>query len=175
MKHAPFIGDKYRVGLLADDTPSDSVVVTYHYVPVRRGCQMSATTVTPEVTKSLGQTYYEELQELNEAGVANGDAMRQIAEKHGKSMNSVRGGIYQYRTRLSGGTSNGRSRQRPATSVEDLVGQARASVEHALGLIDQEVAEAKAQYDAAKLNYEQLQASVSDRKADLTKKLKALS
>jgi hypothetical protein len=144
---------------------------------------MSTATTAPEAaeaTKSMGQTYYEEVEALKVSGVTNAEAVRQVAETHGKPVGSIRGGIHQYKARwIAGGTAptgNGNnSRRRQAVSVDDLVGQARGAVESALLMIDREVEEARVQQEAAKQHYEQIQASVAERKADLEKKLKALA
>ena len=45
--------------------------------------------------KSLGQTYYEEVEALKAHGTSNADAVREVAKKHHKKDNAVRGGIHQ--------------------------------------------------------------------------------
>jgi hypothetical protein len=124
--------------------------------------------------KSLGQQYYEEVEALKGQGVSNADAIQRVADKHGKSQNAVRGGIYQYKTRHLGGTSTLR-RGRRSASVDDYVASARKALEDALALVDREVDEAKAALDSAQERYDAAVASVKDKKADITKKLRALS
>lgn len=128
-------------------------------------------------TKPLGQAYYEEVEALKGSGVSNADAVRQVAGKYGKNENAVRGGIHQYKAKLAGGSTGGarRSRRSAATSVDDLVGAARRSLEEALKLVDREVEQAKAALDAAQEHYDRAVAGVADRKADIERKLKALT
>lgn len=126
--------------------------------------------------KPLSQQYYEEVEALKASGVSNAEAIRQVAEKHGKKENAVRGGIHQYKSRHLDGNGTSSTRRRRATaSVEDHLAQARQSLEQALALIDKEVDDAKAALDAAQERYDAAVASVKDRKADIEKKLKALA
>jgi hypothetical protein len=132
--------------------------------------------VTMADDKTLGQVYYEEVEALKTSGVANADAVRQVAEKHGKKENAVRGGIHQYKSRHLDGTAPTTSRRRRGTpSVDDLVSQAKHSLEQAQALIDREVDDAKTALDTAQAHYDQVVASVKERKADIEKKLKALA
>lgn len=127
--------------------------------------------------KTLAQQYYEEVEALKSQGVANADAVRQVADKHGKKENAVRGGIHQYKSKLSGGAASSatRGRRKAAATVDDLMASARASLEQALSLIDSEVDQAKAALDAAQARYDEVAAGVASRKADIEKRLKALS
>jgi hypothetical protein len=129
--------------------------------------------------KSMGQTYYEEVEALKSQGVANADAVRQVAEKYDKKENAVRGGIHQYKSRHVNGNApaaaSRRGRGRQALSVDDYVANARQALESARDLIDQEVSDAKAELDAAQARYDEVQAAIKDRKADIEKKLKALA
>lgn len=126
--------------------------------------------------KPLSQLYYEEVEALKASGVSNAEAIRQVAEKHGKKENAVRGGIHQYKSRHLDGNGTSSTRRRRATaSVEDHLAQARQSLEQALALIDNEVDDAKAALDAAQERYDAAVASVKDKKADIEKKLKALA
>lgn len=126
--------------------------------------------------KPLSQQYYEEVEALKASGVSNAEAIRQVAEQHGKKENAVRGGIHQYKSRHMDGNGTSPTRRRRATvSVEDHLAQARQSLEQALALIDKEVDDAKAALDAAQERYDAAVASVKDRKADIEKKLKALA
>jgi uncharacterized protein YoaH (UPF0181 family) len=130
-------------------------------------------------SKPLNQTYYEEVEALKSQGVSNADAVKAVAEKMGKKENAVRGGIFQYRkTHLNGDgptTTTRRTRRQASLSVDDYVANARQALEAARDLIDREVDEAKAALDAAQAHYDEVQASVKDRKADIEKKLKALA
>jgi uncharacterized protein YoaH (UPF0181 family) len=126
--------------------------------------------------KTLGQQYYEEVEALKSQGMSNADAIRQVAKKHDKKENAVRGGLHQYKTKLNGGEPSTPRRNRSAkASVDDLLASARQSLETAVVLIDQEVADAKAALDAAQAHYDEVLSSVKDRKADIEKKLKALA
>lgn len=137
--------------------------------------------------KSLGQVYYEEVEELKAQGVPNADAVRQIAQKYDKKENAVRGGIHQYKARhISGdGSATGtvrRARRKAEASVDDLLASARKSIEDALALVEREPEQLKANIErlknevaAAEARYEQAVAAATDKKAELQRKLKALS
>lgn len=127
-------------------------------------------------SKTLGQQYYEEVEALKAEGISNADAIRQVAARHDKKENAIRGGLHQYKSKLGGGDSATPRRGRGGkASVDDLLASARQSLESALTLIDQEVADAKASLDAAQARYDEVVSSVKDRKADVEKKLKALA
>lgn len=126
--------------------------------------------------KTLSQQYYEEAEALKANGTSNAEAIRQVAKKHGKKENAVRGGINQYKTKhLDGGAATGsrRGRRKP-TSVDDLLGDARAKVEAAIALIDQEVEEAESALGEAQARSDEVTKSVDNRRADLKQKLAAL-
>jgi hypothetical protein len=127
--------------------------------------------------KPMGQVYYEEVEALKTSGVSNADAVRQVAKKYDKKDNAVRGGIHQYKSRhINGGAPTAtRRRARASLSVDDYLANARQALESARDLIDQEVNEAKAALDAAQARYNEAGASVKERKADIEKKLAALS
>jgi hypothetical protein len=137
-------------------------------------------TTEAEASKSKGQTYYEEVEALVAGGMKNADAIRQTADKHGATENAVRGGIFQYKKAHVNGGSSGptttvrRLRQKEA-SYDELLATARQALEAADALIDKEVNEAKDALDAAQARYDEVLASVKERKADIQKKLHALS
>jgi hypothetical protein len=60
-------------------------------------------------------------------------------------------------------------------SVDDLLASAKASLEQALSMVDNEVEQAKSALDAAQARYDEVVAGVKDKKADIEKKLKALA
>jgi uncharacterized protein YoaH (UPF0181 family) len=129
-------------------------------------------------SKSLGQTYYEEVEALKMDGMSNADAVRAVAVKHRKNENAVRGGIHQYKTKhVDGGNGSTprKGRRSAPTSVDELLASARQSLESALGLVDREVEQAKSALEAAQTRYDEIAAGVADKKADIQKKLKALS
>jgi hypothetical protein len=125
--------------------------------------------------KSRAEVYLEEVEARKAEGMSNGDAARAVAEQHGKSVNAIRSSIHQYKTRRPHGDSDGRPRRRTTRRVEDHVDRARRSLHDALGLIDQEVADAKADLEAAQSHYDQLTASTEARKAEVEQRIKALS
>ena len=126
--------------------------------------------------KTLAQQYYEEVEALKADGTSNADAIRRVAEQHGKKENAVRGGLHQYKSKLNGGTYAAPRRQRPPKeSVDDLINNARQSLERAAAMIDQEVADAKAELDAAQARYDEVVTAVKDRKADIARRLKAMA
>jgi uncharacterized protein YoaH (UPF0181 family) len=126
--------------------------------------------------KPLSQQYYEQVEKLKAGGMSNADAVRQVAKEHGKKENAVRGGINQYkRIHLDGGGSSPRRARRGGRGVDDYLASARQSLETALGLVDREVEDAKAALDSAQARYDEVVASVKDRKADIQRKLKALA
>lgn len=135
-------------------------------------------------TKSLAQTYYDEVEALKGSGTSNADAIRQVAAKHGKKENAVRSGIHQYKARHidSNGAAPVRRGRKPAATVDDMIAQATQSLETAMGMIDhevdaaeQQVNDAEAALKAAQQHYAAVVDSVKARKAELEQKLKALA
>ncbi len=127
-------------------------------------------------TKTRAQTYHEAVEALKAEGMSNADAVRAVAEQHGKSVGAVHGSLYQYKTQhVNGNGTAPRRSRRAAPSVEDHVARARQSLQEALGLIDHEVAEAKDALDAAQTHYDQLTASAEARKGDIEQRIAALS
>lgn len=126
--------------------------------------------------KPLGKQYYEAVEALKADGMSNADAIRKVAADMGKAENAVRGGLHQYRARHQDGAgAPGRGRRRPTASVDDHLADARRSLEQALRLIDGEVDRARAELDAAQARYDETTASVAGRKADIERKLAALT
>jgi hypothetical protein len=135
---------------------------------------------SPPEGKTWSQVYHEEVEALVAGGIKNADAVRQVAEKYGKNENAVRGGIFQYKKAHGNGTAPTATTRRtrrssaPAT-VDDYLANARQALEAARDLVDKEVTDAKTALDAAQARYDEAVASVKERKADIEKKLKALS
>lgn len=126
--------------------------------------------------KTLAQQYYERVEALKRDDMDNAEAIRRVATEFKKAENAVRGGIHQYKTKLSGGATNvGRGRRKAASTVDDHMAIARSALGAALALIDSEVDQAKQALDAAQTHYEGVTAAVADRKRDVQKKLKALA
>jgi transposase len=125
-------------------------------------------------TKTRAQTYHEEVEALKADGMSNAEAVRRVAERHGKSVSAVRGSLYQYRTQHtdSGGTPR---RSRRPRSVEDHMASARQSLEQARDLIDREVEEAKVVAEKAQSFYAKVASTAESRKADIEQRIAALS
>ena len=68
-------------------------------------------------TKSLAQTYYEEVEALKQDGVSNAEAITQVAEQHDKKVNAVRAGIYQYKSKHLNGSTPAAPTDRGAFSL----------------------------------------------------------
>jgi chromosome segregation ATPase len=112
---------------------------------------------------------YTAINELVDGGTRLADAVRQIAAETGRSAGAVRTAYYAQRRKLG---RHGRSRT--PISVEDALQQARQLLQDALARIDEELAAAKAQLDAATARYETLETSAAQRKAELERKIAAL-
>ena len=135
--------------------------------------------------KPLGQQYHEAVEALKSEGMSNPDAIRQVAQQFGKEVNAVRGGIHQYRARQANGsatTTVRRARRKAEASVDDFLASARRAVEDALALVEREpeqlqatVERLKSEVASAEARYEQAVAAAKDKKAELERKLKALS
>ena len=177
-------GHIYDGGSFADASTSGSIDLRHNKSIGEENYQMaeSSTTRTPAPEgKTWGQVYYEEVEELVSGGMKNADAVRQVAEKYGKEVNAVRGGIFQYKkAHVNSGSSatvtpTRRGRRQTTRSYDEYMADARQALEAARALIDQEVNEAKTALDAAQEHYNNVLASVKERKADIEKKLKALA
>lgn len=173
----------YESDPFADAEPSGSIDLGHNNSSQGVIYQMADTTTvpfSPPGGKTWAQVYYEEVEALVSDGTKNADAIRVVAEKHGKQPNAVRNGIFQYKKAYVNGNGNGvvsaspRRRSSHALSVDDLLAAARKSLEDALALIDKELADATEARDAAQARLDDVMASVADRKADIEKKLKAL-
>ena len=112
---------------------------------------------------------YKAISELVDAGSRLADAVRQVAAETGRNEGAVRAAYYAQRTKLG---QHGRTRA--SISVEDAVAQARQLLQDALSGIDEELAVAKSELDAATVRYATLEASVAARKAELERKIAAL-
>lgn len=173
-------GDIYDREGFADETSSGRIDLGHNNSTQGVIYQMAEKTQTsPPEGKTWGQVYHEEVEALVAEGTKNADAVRQVAEKHGKNANAVRGGIFQYKkAHINGGsgpTATMRRLRKKEASYDDLLAQAREALEAARDLIDQEVNDAKAALDAAQARYDSVLSSVKDRKADIEKKLAALA
>lgn len=129
--------------------------------------------------KPEAQSVYEDVEALKAEGMSNADAVRRVAEERGKSINAVRANIHQHRKKAGiappSGRRGSRGKKPAAVTVEGAVQQATAVLQQALDGIDGEVDAAKADLDAAQARYDQLVESVAERKAELERKIAALS
>jgi len=131
--------------------------------------------------KTEAEVVYERIEELTGSGTRFADAVRTVAEERGKKENAVRANYYNHKKKLDGGTSSsprsrGRSRATAQPlSVDNALAQAKALLEEALANIDREVETARAEVDTAQARYDELVASVADRKSELETKIAALS
>jgi transposase-like protein len=125
--------------------------------------------------KPLGQVYHDEVEALKSGGMSNADAIRHVADKHGKNENAVRGGIHQYRSKhATSAPATRRARKPKSVSVDDVVASARRMLEDALHGVDREVEAAKAELEAAQRRYEHVVAGVEAQKKRLEDKIEAL-
>lgn len=176
-------GDIYDSESFAGDESAGSIDLGHNKTireEIHHMAEQTSGTKVVEVhpPKPLNQTYFDEVEALKSQGMSNADAVREVAKKHDKNENAVRGGIHQFKTKHSGSsgpTATVRRLRQKAASVDDLVATARQALESARDLIEQEVTDAKAALDAAQARYDEVAASVKDRKADIEKKLAALS
>lgn len=127
--------------------------------------------------KTEAQVVYERIEELEAGGSNLADAVKKVAEERGKKSGAVRANYYNHAKKLTGGGSKPRSRRstRAAVTVDGAVEEAKAVLRKALDAIDGEVDAAKKDLDAAQARYDELVASIKERKAELEKKIKALS
>lgn len=124
---------------------------------------------------------YEEINELVASGGAasKAEAFKQKAEEYGQPVDSIRGAYYTHKRKLEGGTTNGgssgrRPRKRettPADAIESAVATLRRSIDN----IDAEVEFAEERATEAAAEHQALADSAQARKAEIEKKIKALT
>lgn len=160
------------------DLKTTDTIEPRHYQQTEEDYQMVIQAVPGVPKKTKGQTYHEEVESLTKKGVANADAIREVAKKHAATENAVRGSIHQYRRSrgISGSSTSRRgSRTAPAAKTfDDFIAQARHALEAARDHVHREVTDAEADLKAAQKRFDEVKASVTDRLADIEKKLKAL-
>lgn len=129
--------------------------------------------------KTESQAVYERIEQLKADGVSLAEAVRQVAQERGKKEGAVRGNYYSHAKKLTGGSSGSRPRSRRSTraaiTVDGAVNEAKAVLQKAIDNIDSEVEDAKKELAAVQARYDELVASVKERKASLEKRIKALS
>lgn len=134
----------------------------------------------PDPKPTQQQLDYNRIEELKADGMSNADAIRAVASERGASVNAIRANQHAYRQKLGGGgsrrasTGTARARKPAPVTVDGAIAEAKALLEQALATFDREVDAAKTEADAAKTRYDELVASVKERKTELEKKIKAL-
>lgn len=117
------------------------------------------------------QQVFERVEALTASGAKKADAFRQVADELGQPFNSIRGAYYTH-TRAIGGTPGATPRrQAPTDPVEQAVGILR----QALDVIDTEIAQAKERAEEAAAHYKELRDTAAARKAEIEKKIEALT
>jgi hypothetical protein len=116
---------------------------------------------------------YEEANALIDSGVEKRDAFKQLADKYGQPVDSIRGAYYGHKKKIEGGEGRSRPRRRE-TTPEDALADARAALERSIASIDREVEAAKTRADESKAEYEAIRGSADERKAAITERLEAL-
>jgi chromosome segregation ATPase len=120
-------------------------------------------------------TKAEQTRERIDALVAGGrkkaDAFRQLSEELGQPVKSLQGAYYNATRKANGGSTRARKRE---TTTTDAVAQATAVLEKAIESIDAEIQAAKTRADEAKLEYEALKSSASERKQAIQAKIETL-
>lgn len=117
---------------------------------------------------------YREVHDLMDSGIERRDAFRQLAEKYGQPLDSIRGAFYGAKRKAEGGTSgNGRPRRRETTPA-DAVAQATATLRKAIEGIDREIEAAEERAAEAAAEAKALKDSAAERKAAIEAKIAAL-
>lgn len=123
-----------------------------------------------EQTKA--EKVYDEVHALVASGVEKRDAFKQLAEKYGQPIDSIRGAFYgQKRKNEGGGSSRPRKRE---TTAADAVQQATATLRKAIEAIDREIAAAEERATEATAEVKAMKASAAARKEEIEKKIAAL-
>jgi len=113
----------------------------------------------------------ERIDALVASGLKKADAFRQLSEELGQPVKSLQGAYYNATRKAGGGSTRARKRE---TTTTDALAQATAVLEKAIESIDAEIPAAKARADEAKLEYEALKASATERKQAIQAKIDAL-
>lgn len=119
------------------------------------------------------ETVYQEVQALLDSGVERRDAFKQLAEKYGQPLDSIRGAYYGAKKKIEGGTSPSRTRRRE-TSLGAALEDARASLERSLANIDREIEAAEERAAESAAEAKALKDSAAERKKAITERLEAL-
>ena len=122
--------------------------------------------------KTKAERIYDEAHELMAAGVERREAFKQLAEKYGQPIDSIRGAFYGHKRKIEGGGSS-RPRRRE-TSAASAVEQATATLRKAIEAIDREIAAAEERATEAAAEAKALKASAAERKKAIEEKIQAL-
>lgn len=120
---------------------------------------------------SKAQDIYDRVEAVAREGHSKKEAHEIVAKEFGMRPSSVRGAVYQAR-KANGQTGRRRVRE---TTTQGAVASAIATLEDALGAIDEEIDHAKERADEATAEFKALKESAADRKAEIETKIKALS
>ena len=123
-----------------------------------------------EQTKA--EKVYDEVHALIASGVEKRDAFKQLAEKYGQPIDSIRGAFYGQKRKIEGGGSS-RPRKRETTAA-DAVEQATATLKKAIEAIDRELVVASERAAEAAEEAKAMKASAGERKAAIEAKIAAL-
>ena len=115
---------------------------------------------------------YAALTKLTAEGVRLSDAVRTLAAETGRSEAAIRASYYQQRVKLG---LHGRRPPGPPLSAEEATVQARTLLEQVLAAIEDELAVAKAEADAAQERYRRLHTEADQVRSELQRKITALS
>jgi len=115
---------------------------------------------------------FQKVEALVGQGKTKAEAFKQLAAEYGQPVDSLRGAYYSHTRTTRGGGSRPRRRE---TTAEDVLPDARAAMERAIGNIDREVETAKERSEEAKAEYEALKASAAERKQAITERMEALT
>jgi hypothetical protein len=121
---------------------------------------------------SKAQDIYDRVEAVaREQGVSKKEAHVIVGKEFGMKPSSIRGAVYQAR-KANGETGPRRVRE---TTTEGAVASAIDTLETARDAIDDEVDAAKERAEEATREYKALKESAEDRKAEITRKIEALT
>jgi flagellar motility protein MotE (MotC chaperone) len=124
---------------------------------------------------SRAQEIRQRIDALVASGTERPEAFRQLATELNLKFDSIRGAYYSAgRSSSVGGERQSKPRRR-ATSLEDAIADARTALERAIESIDREVEDAETRAKEARAEADALKKSSTERKAEIKKRLEALS
>ena len=128
------------------------------------------------MTTTKAETTHTAITALMATGASLADAVRTVAAETGAAEGAVRANYYNHRRKLQAKEAPPRrARADPGgLSIDEAIGQARELLTRALDGIEQEVAAAQQQMEAARERYEALAASAPERAAEVQRKIAAL-